>query len=78
MTFINMDSFSTIQTRNYDPEKDETTPWTVRPTEEEANGIPNKKSDPLPLILGISIPLGVALLFSIAFVILMIRRRKTA
>lgn len=78
MTFINMDSFSTIKTRNYDPEKDDNTSWTERPTEEEANGIVEKKTNYLPLILGTSIPLGVALIFTIVFVILMIRRRKLA
>ena len=78
MVFINMDSFSTIKTRNYDPELDDKNPWVVRPTEDEANGTVNKKVNYLPLILGTSIPLGIALLFSVAFIILMIRRRKAA
>ena len=77
MTFINMDSFSKIETRNYDPEKDDKTPWTERPTEEEINET-NNKSSSISLILGTSIPLGTALLFSVAFIILLIRRRKTA
>ena len=78
MVFINMDSFSTIKTRNYDPELDDKNPWEIRPTEDEANGIVNKEVNYLPLILGTSIPLGIALLFSVAFIILMIRRRKLA
>ena len=78
MVFINLDSFSTIKTRNYDPELDDKNPWIERPTEDEANGTVSKKVNYLPLILGISIPLGIALLFSVAFIILMIRRRKIA
>ena len=78
MVFINLDSFSAVETRNYDPELDDKNPWVERPTEDEANGIVNKEANHLPLILGISIPVGIALLFSVAFIVLMIRRRKLA
>ena len=78
-SFINLDSYSAISARNYDPEIDDIYPWTDRQTEDEANGVTNnQKVDYTPMILGISIPMGVAIIFSIIFIILMVKRRKQA
>ena len=85
LCFINFDSHFAIETRNYDPAKDDITPWIERPTEEEVNGIVNKKTSNLPLILGTTIPLTIgglaliaAIVFTIIFIVKMNKRRKQA